>query len=197
MCILPDNIEKILKNNYIFNDIVLTSRLRVIKVSPKSDMAIIWIDIWDTQSGSKTKSIINRCFNIGSFIVIVHSANMNPGILQCKNYWKWGHMAGVCYIQGAKCVRCNGPYLTKHHCYFAWCCKANNKINSLRLETKNGEPCPHTFKCLNCKDDHQANSYDCLFWKNCFNKKWYSKKYAKTQKTRKKSIRSSMNTNEI
>jgi len=41
ICILSENIEKILKNNHIFNDIVLISRLRVIKVLPKSDMAII------------------------------------------------------------------------------------------------------------------------------------------------------------
>ena len=46
-----DEIEEILKNNYIFNNIILTSKPHVIKVSPKSDMAIIWIDIWDTQSG--------------------------------------------------------------------------------------------------------------------------------------------------
>ena len=39
--ISPDDIEKILKNNHIFNDIVLVSRPRVIKVSLKSDMAII------------------------------------------------------------------------------------------------------------------------------------------------------------
>ena len=39
--ILPENIEKILKNNHIFNNIILASRPRVIKVSLKSDMAII------------------------------------------------------------------------------------------------------------------------------------------------------------
>ena len=39
--ILSKDIEKILKNNHIFNDIVLASRPRVIKVSPKLDMAII------------------------------------------------------------------------------------------------------------------------------------------------------------
>jgi len=41
-------IKGVLKNNYIFNNIVLTSKSRIIKVSSKSDMAIIWIDIWDT-----------------------------------------------------------------------------------------------------------------------------------------------------
>ena len=39
--ISPENIEKILKNNHIFNNIILASRPRVIKVSLKSNMAII------------------------------------------------------------------------------------------------------------------------------------------------------------
>jgi len=34
-------VEKILKNNYIFNNISLASRPRIIKISPKLDMAII------------------------------------------------------------------------------------------------------------------------------------------------------------
>ena len=38
-------VELILKQNQIFNNITLVSRLRVIKISPKSDMAIVWIDI--------------------------------------------------------------------------------------------------------------------------------------------------------
>ena len=83
-----EDIKKILKNNHIFNNIVLASRLRIIKVSLKSDMAIIWINIWDIQNGSKAKSIINRCFNVRSFIIIVCSANMNSGVPQCKNCWK-------------------------------------------------------------------------------------------------------------
>ena len=116
---LPKDIEKILKSNYIFNNTVLASRPRIIKVFLKSDMAIIWIDIWDTQNGSKAKLIINRHFNVRSFITMVHGINMNPDVPQCKNCWKWGHTAGVCYIQEAKCIKCNSSYLTDHHCHFA------------------------------------------------------------------------------
>jgi len=58
--ISSEDIERILKNNHIFNNIVLVSRLRVIKVSSKLDMAIVWIDIWDTQNSNNTKKIINR-----------------------------------------------------------------------------------------------------------------------------------------
>jgi len=39
------DIENIIKQNYIFNNITLMSKQRVIKVSPKLNMAIIWINI--------------------------------------------------------------------------------------------------------------------------------------------------------
>jgi len=168
-------VKNILKSNHVFNDIILASKPRIIKVSPKSNMTIIWINLWDTQSRSNAKKIINRCFNIGSFISTVQRANMNLEVMQCKNCWRWGHMVGVCHIQGAKYVKCNGPHLSSHHYYFAWCYKANDKLNPSRLETKKGKPCPHSFKCLNCKRDHQADPKECPFWKHHFNKKWHSK----------------------
>ena len=80
-CIFPDNIEKILKSNYIFNDIILASKPRVIKMFPKSNMTIVWINIWDIQSNTKAKSLINRRFNIGSFIITICEANINPRVL--------------------------------------------------------------------------------------------------------------------
>ena len=78
--ISSDEVKNILKSNHLFNNIVLASKPYIIKVSPKSDMSIIWIDIWNTQSESNAKKIINRCFNIGTFITTVQGANINPGI---------------------------------------------------------------------------------------------------------------------
>ena len=114
-CIFSNDIEKILKSNHIFNNIVLASKPRVIKVSLKLDISIIWINIWDAQSRAKAKSLINRRFNVSSFIAMIHGANMNPRIPQCKNCWKWSHMLGVCRIQESKYVKCNRPYQTIHH----------------------------------------------------------------------------------
>ena len=71
------DIETILKQNHIFDNISLVSKLRIIKVSPKSDMAIVWINIWDVQSSQNAKLLINRCFNIGNNIAIIREANMN------------------------------------------------------------------------------------------------------------------------
>ena len=38
-------VKDIIKKNHIFNNIILVSKPCIIKVSPKSDMAIIWVDI--------------------------------------------------------------------------------------------------------------------------------------------------------
>jgi len=75
-----NQVEEAIKRIHLFNDIVLASCSCVIKASPKSDMVVIWIDIWDSQNSTKAKSLVNRCFNIGQHIVTIHGTNMNPGI---------------------------------------------------------------------------------------------------------------------
>ena len=184
------DVETVLKQNHIFDNISLASKPRVIKVSPKSDMAIIWIDIWDVQSGKNAKMLINRCFNVGNYIATIRGASMNPGVPQCKNCWKWGHATLSCRIQGSKCVKCNGPHKSEHHREFGWCCKANEKINPPRIATKKGEPCPHSFKCSNCKGDHQADLNTCPFWRHRFHREWHLRKYAEIRENRSNSIRS-------
>jgi len=81
-------IETIIKNNYIFNNIVIALKSHIIKVSLKSNIAIIWLDIWDIQSNSYARGLINRCFNIERYIAIIRGVNMNSGVLQYKNCWK-------------------------------------------------------------------------------------------------------------
>lgn len=185
--ISTEDIEHILKNTHIFNEIVLASRPRIIKVSSKSDMAIVWINIWDNQNSNNAKKIINRRFNVGNIVTMVRVANMNPGVPQYKNCWKWGYLVGVCRIQGSKCAKCNGPHLTDNHWEFVWCCKANTKSNPPRFKTKKGEPCPHDFKCLNCKGSHTVDSSECSFWKHHFNREWHTKEYTHLQEARRES----------
>jgi len=77
-------IELIIKSNHIFNNLLLVSKPWIIKASPKSDITIIWMDIWDAQSRQNAKSLINRCFNIRRYIMTIHSINMNSGVPQYK-----------------------------------------------------------------------------------------------------------------
>jgi len=69
--ISSDVVKKVIKENHIFNNIILVSKLRVIKVSSKYDISIVWINIWDIQSSVKAKSLINRYFHIRSFITTI------------------------------------------------------------------------------------------------------------------------------
>ena len=78
--ITPDFIKDVLKESHLFKDIILASKPCIIKTSPKSDIAVVWIDIWDSQNGFLTKNIINCFFNIGWFIVTIRGMNMNLGI---------------------------------------------------------------------------------------------------------------------
>jgi len=52
-------IELVIKSTHIFGNIHITSKLQVIKVSPKSDIVIVWINIWDFQSSTSIKTLIN------------------------------------------------------------------------------------------------------------------------------------------
>ena len=66
-----DIVEKVLQSTYIFNDVTLALKPRIIKASRKLDIAVIWINIWDIQSSAKAKSLINKYFNIRRYIVTV------------------------------------------------------------------------------------------------------------------------------
>ena len=110
-CLTSSIVEDIIKQNQSFNNITLAFKPRVIKVLPKSNMSIIWIDIWDVQRGSRAKGLINCYFNVGRYIATIREANMNPRVLQCKNCWKWKHSTFSCRIQDFKYVNLTFPIL--------------------------------------------------------------------------------------
>jgi len=49
--IIANIVKKIIQSMHIFNNVVLISRPQVIKAFPKSNIAVIYIDIWNAQSG--------------------------------------------------------------------------------------------------------------------------------------------------
>ena len=62
----------------------------------------------------------------------------------------------TCCLYDSKCQKCNSLYKVKHYRDIVWCYKANFKINPSKLKIKKGESCPHLFKCINCKGEHQV-----------------------------------------
>ena len=53
--ITSNTVEELIKDTYIFNDVFY---LCIIKASPKSDMAVIWVDIWDSQKTVQKLSVL-------------------------------------------------------------------------------------------------------------------------------------------
>jgi len=43
--ITPDIVESMLKDVHLFKDVMLTSKPCIIKMSPKLDMVVVWVDI--------------------------------------------------------------------------------------------------------------------------------------------------------
>jgi len=86
--ITSENVTDFMKHIDLFKNISLATKPCIIKASPKSDIAIIWIDIWNNQNGSKAKLLINHSFNLGRHIATVRATNMNLGVPQCYNCWK-------------------------------------------------------------------------------------------------------------
>ena len=78
-------IETVMKSSHIFTNLLLTSKPRIIKASYKSDIVVVWIDIWNAQSDKNSKMLINRYFNIRSHITTICRANMNLRVSQYKN----------------------------------------------------------------------------------------------------------------
>ena len=64
-------IETIIKSTHIFDNICIASKLYIVKVFPKLNIAICWINIWNFQSSSSIKMLINWSFNVESYIAII------------------------------------------------------------------------------------------------------------------------------
>jgi len=101
----PEVVKGVLKDSHLFENIVLASKPQVIKASPKSDMAVVQVDLWDSQSGSLAKNIINHCFNVGQYIATIQGTNTNLEVPQCKNCWKWGHSILSCHSHVSRCTK--------------------------------------------------------------------------------------------
>ena len=63
--ITPAQVAEALSSSPLFEGITLASISHIMKASPSSDMSVIWIDIWDSQKGSKGKMLINHSVNFG------------------------------------------------------------------------------------------------------------------------------------
>ena len=60
-----------LSSTLLFKSVTLASMPYIMKEFPSSGISVIWIDIWDFQRDSKSKTLIDCSFNFEQYTIIV------------------------------------------------------------------------------------------------------------------------------
>jgi hypothetical protein len=168
--ITPELVGEVMKCHELAENFVLASPPRITRNTKDSDSCTVWFNLWDLQNGKRAVPLVNRWINIGGWTSTIRATSMHPGMPQCHNCWCWGHPTHKCYTHVLCCPKCGGAHCLENHRSHGSCCKAHPKMNPPREATAVREPCTHTFKCLNCKGDHQADDYKCPYFQSRFDR---------------------------
>jgi hypothetical protein len=69
---------------------------RIIRDSPASDTATVYLNIADSVSGARAKALMGRTVQFGRYVASFKVARANPGLPLCIRCWKWGHPTKAC-----------------------------------------------------------------------------------------------------
>ncbi|KAF7762584.1 hypothetical protein Agabi119p4_9177 [Agaricus bisporus var. burnettii] len=144
----------------------------VVRSRGSKDMAVAFVDVWDSKTGSHTKDLVNKVYHIRGKLIKVEYARQREFVPQCQKCWKWNHGTSRCRLSYQLCARCGQPHMTKNHTAFATCCGAARK-----REDWTGE-CKHEIKCINCKGNHTADSFKCTYKRHQNNISWHDQRRA-------------------
>jgi hypothetical protein len=143
----------------------------VVKSRGSNDMAVVFIDVWDSKNGLRTKNIVNKVYHIGGKLIKVEYARQREFVLQCQRCWAWSHGTSRCRINHQRCARCGQGHMTENHNQFSTCCGAIRKERGV-----NGVECEHKLKCLNCIGEHTADSSKCVYKRHQNNRAWHDRR---------------------
>ncbi|KAF7768456.1 hypothetical protein Agabi119p4_7699 [Agaricus bisporus var. burnettii] len=155
-----------------FRGLECVRRPAVVRSRGSRDMAVAFVDVWDSKTGSRTKDLVNKVYHIRGKLIKVEYARQREFVPQCQKCWKWNHGTSRCRLSHQLCARCSQPHKTKNHTIFATCCGAARK-----KEDWTGE-CKHEIKCINCKGNHTADSTKCTYKRHQNNISWHDQRRA-------------------
>ncbi|KAF9439837.1 hypothetical protein P691DRAFT_627336, partial [Macrolepiota fuliginosa MF-IS2] len=145
---------------------------RYVRNSPKANSATVWIDLSDSQRGSRASALIGRTLFLNGGTVTIRGAKAHTGTPQCQRCWKWGHTTGTCRHPAIRCPTCSGLHTQANHRSIAGCCRGNPKASPPIPPTPADAPCSHVRPCINCSNPHAANDRRCPYWRHHFNRAW-------------------------
>ena len=180
----PEEVRRDMESSPLSEHFTLTGPPRVVRNSPASTTAMVFFNVWDSQTGARARKLMNNTILIRGVTCQIRTARANPGLSLCTRCWRWGHSSGGCRAIQPKCPRCSGPHREEQHRDLASCCRGNPKATPPVPPTPAGQPCPHRPHCPNCKGAHSATERSCSFWIHRFDHKWIEAKYAQVRDSR-------------
>jgi hypothetical protein len=70
----------------------------VVRSKGSNDMAIAFVDVWDSKNGIRTKELVNKVYHIGGKLIKLEYARQREFVPQCQNCWSWTHGTSRCRI---------------------------------------------------------------------------------------------------
>ncbi|KAF7761987.1 hypothetical protein Agabi119p4_9979 [Agaricus bisporus var. burnettii] len=154
-----------------WKDIEAVKKPSVVRSKGSNDMAVVFMDVWDSKSGIRTKNLVNKVYHMGGKLIKVEYAKQREFVPQCQKCWKWDHGTSRCRINHQRCARCGQGHMTINHDEFSTCCGAIRKEKQVKFVK-----CEHKLKCLNCKGEHTADSFKCVYKKNQNDRAWHDRR---------------------
>ncbi|KAF9441117.1 hypothetical protein P691DRAFT_617809, partial [Macrolepiota fuliginosa MF-IS2] len=145
---------------------------RFVRNSPKAEFATVWIDLSDSQRGTRASQLISCRLFLNEAEVLIKGAKAHTGTPQCQRCWHWGHNTEVCHCPAICCPICTGPHSKASHCQLVGCCRGNPKVSPPIPPTPADMPCTHICSCINCGNKHAADDHHCPYWWHHFNRSW-------------------------
>ncbi|KAF5321983.1 hypothetical protein D9619_001851 [Psilocybe cf. subviscida] len=163
----------------LFRELVqLSGPPRIVRNSRTAWTCTVYFNIHDSQTSACASQLIKRELMFGNVVCPIHGTRANSGTPHCMCCHRWGHPTTACMARATVCAHCAGPHNEDDHHEAAACCQAKPKANPPVPATAAGAPCPHSPHYVNCGGDHLATARKCVFFRNRFDRKWITARYA-------------------
>ncbi|XP_006463074.1 hypothetical protein AGABI2DRAFT_119893 [Agaricus bisporus var. bisporus H97] len=72
-----------------FRGLECVRRPAVVRSRGSRDMAVAFVDVWDSKTGSRTKDLVNKVYHIRGKLIKVEYTRQREFVPQCQKCWKW------------------------------------------------------------------------------------------------------------
>lgn len=142
---------------------------------PGETHALVFLEFRDNATSSIMKHVLSKpAYLNGTLCQAVKTWDREAPTRRCTECLTWGHTAFNCRSSGRRCGHCGGTHDERVHRAHCTACAADASrpgVSGLDRPPR----CPHPPKCPNCGLEHRADSTECAYYINRFDKEWIRK----------------------